>query len=226
MNEKGLLAFPEFDTVTKYLKSGERTEVTEYIREAVEQVQGDTDGLLVRNLLVWMNQNTERIHNSKDRRKFTRTAEEILLSGERTGCCDSSTLFTALARSKNIPAMQIITLGKDWVKKLDRREETKTESHYFTACYIRNVADDGEWVLIDSDKPVLDARDVNLTKLKLEDRNLDRKFYAFAYARDYSDIEVDGTKIDSIENMRKILYKAYVECDREDFKSKELGEER
>ena len=59
MNEKGLLAFPEFDNVTKYLESGERTQVTEYIRNAVEQVQGDTDGLLVRNLLVWMNQHTD-----------------------------------------------------------------------------------------------------------------------------------------------------------------------
>ena len=226
MNEKGLLAFPEFDNVTKYLKSGERTEVTEYIRNAVEQVQGNTDGLLVRNLLVWMNQHTERIHDSRDRRKFTRSAEEILLSGERTGCCDSSTLFTALARSKNIPAMQIISLGKDWVNKLDRGEEAKTESHYFTACYIQDVSGDREWVLIDSDRRLLDARDVYMTRLKLEDRNLDRKFYAVAYTRDYSDIVVDGMKIDSIENMRKILYKAYLECDRGDFKSKELGEER
>lgn len=226
MNEKGLLAFPEFDNVTKYLESGARTEVTEYIRKAVAQVQGDTDGLLVRNLLVWMNQHTKRIHDSRDRRKFTRTAEEILLSGERTGCCDSSALFTALARSKNIPAMQIITLGKDWVKKLDRGEQDKTESHYFTACYIRDVAGNRGWVLTDSDRLVLDARDVNMTRLKLEDRNLDRKYYAFAYARDYSDILVDGVKIDSIENMRKILYEAYLECDREDFKSKELGKER
>ncbi len=216
MIKEGLLVEPQFNNISNYLQSGERTKVTDEIKEISEKINGKTDGIVIRNILVWMHQNTSRLQNGSDTRKFKRTATEILKSRERTGCCDSSTLFTALARSKNIPSMQIITLNKEWGRKIDRGEKVGIQGHYFVACYLRNTIGQYEWVLIDSDRNVQDMRDVRLSKLNMENRNIDRNYYAFVYVRDYSDVIYNGIKIDSIENMAKIQITAYKQCDRND----------
>lgn len=217
MKKEGLLIEPQFSNIEEYLQSGERTAITNKINAVSKVINGRTDGMLVRELLVWINQNTRRLHKMDDSRKFRRTASEILQSKERTGCCDSSTLFTALARSKGIPAMQIITLSKEWGKKIDRGKETGTLGHYFTACYLKDISGKSDWVLIDSDRMVQDIRDVRLGKLDRNNRNIERDFYAFAYTKDYSDVVCNGLKISSIEEMRKIQMEAYRMCDKSDF---------
>ncbi len=216
MEKEGLLIEPEFNNISKYLESGERTKVTDKIKEISNRINGQNDGMLIRNILVWMNRNTLRLQNSKDNRKFKRTADEILESKERTGCCDSSTLFTALARSRNIPTMQIITLNKEWGKRIDRGENIGTLGHYFVACYLRDNAGKYDWTLIDSDRRAQDIQDVRLRKLDKENRNIDENYYSFAYVRDYSDIVYNGIKIDSIENMAKIQVAAYRQCNIKD----------
>lgn len=221
MIKEGLLIEPEFNNISKYLQSGERTKVTDEIKEISEKISGQTDGILIRNMLVWMHQNTSRLHNSNDPRKFKRTATEILKSRERTGCCDSSTLFTVLARSKNIPTMQIITLNKEWGKRIDRGEKIGAQGHYFVACYLRNTVGQYDWILIDSDRNVQDIQDVRLNQLNKENRNIDRNYYAFAYVRDYSDIICNGIKIDSIEDMAKIQLATYKQCNIKDLSYEE-----
>jgi hypothetical protein len=76
-----------------------------------------------------MHKRTERLKDKYDSRKFKRTATEILESGKRTGCCDSCTLFCALARSKGIPTIQIIALNKN--------DKAKT-GHFFAGCYLKD----------------------------------------------------------------------------------------
>lgn len=200
---------PEFDNIDKYLQSGERTKVTDKIKDVSKQIDGQTDIMLIGNILMWMNQNTVRLKNGKDTRKFKRAADEILESGERTGCCDSSTLFTALARSKNIPTMQIITWNKEWGKSIDRGEKTGTRGHYFVACYVSDKMGKYDWFLIDSDRDIKDIRDIRFSRLNKEDRNIDENYYAFAYVRDYSDVICNGIRIDSIKNMADIQITAY-----------------
>lgn len=217
MKKEGLLDEPEFSNIEKYLESGNRTEVTDKIKKVTETINGRNDGMTVREILVWMNQNTVRLRNLSDSRKFKRTADEILKSKERTGCCDSSTLFTALARSKGIPTMQVITLNKEWGKRIAKGEAADLSGHYFTACYLQDITGKSDWVLIDSDRSVQDVRDVRFYKLNKEDRNIDKNLYAFAYTRDYSDIEFNGMKIDSIKNMIKIQTDACRLCDINDF---------
>lgn len=221
MIKEGLLIEPEFNNISNYLQAGERTKVTDEIKEISKKINGKTEGIVIRNILVWMHQNTSRLQNGRDTRKFKRTATEILKSKERTGCCDSSTLFTALARSQNIPTMQIITLNKEWGKKIDRGEKIGILGHYFVACYLRNTIGQYDWILIDSDRNVQDIRDVRLSRLNKENRNIDRNYYAFAYVRDYSDVICNGIKIDSIENMAKIQITAYKQCDINDLSYEE-----
>lgn len=208
MIEQGLVVKPEFENLSEYLEFGERTKGNKELERIVEKINGVTEGLTIRELLLWMNRNTTRIHNKHDNRKFKRNAVEILLSRERTGCCDSSTLFTALARTKNIPTMQIITFNK----------EEPNNGHFFTGCYLKNKEGKGEWVLIDTDSPIKDVRDVVLLKLNKEKRNIDRRYYAYAYVNDYANVEYEGIKMDCISNLVRIQRRVYEQCDKKDFK--------
>lgn len=104
MNEKGLLVSPKFDTPSEYLRQGKMTEFDMDILRLASRVKskGNDENTII-ELINLMNQETERLDKAfSDQRKFKRTASEILASRQRTGCCDSATLFTAMARSQGI----------------------------------------------------------------------------------------------------------------------------
>ena len=210
MKNEGLIKEPEFDNKSKYLQFGNRTDCSKEIIEIAQSINEPTDGLTVRKILLWINQNTVRIHDEKDERKFKRSSTEILESGERTGCCDSSTLFTSIARCKGIPTMQIVTINKD----------TGRDGHFYVASYLVDTEKRGKWILIDTDAPVKDIRDVRLSFLDLGDRNISSRRYAYAYTDDYSNIELNGIKIDCIQNMDKLQNRVWELLDKEDFINK------
>ena len=210
MKNEGLIKEPEFDNKSKYLQFGNRTDCSKEIIEIAQSINEPTDGLTVRKILLWISQNTVRIHDEKDERKFKRSSTEILESGERTGCCDSSTLFTSIARCKGIPTMQIVTINKD----------TGRDGHFYVASYLKGTEKIGRWILIDTDVPIKDIRDVRLGTLDLDDRNISKRRYAYAYTEDYSNIELDGIRIDSIQNMNKLQNIVWGLLDKEDFINK------
>ena len=210
MKNEGLIKEPEFDNKSKYLQFGNRTDCSKEIIEIAQSINEPTDGLTVRKILLWINQNTVRIHDEKDERKFKRSSTEILESGERTGCCDSSTLFTSIARCKGMPTMQIVTINKD----------TGRDGHFYVASYLKDTEKIGRWILIDTDVPIKDIRDVRLGTLDLDDRNISKRRYAYAYTEDYSNIELDGIRIDSIQNMNKLQNIVWGLLDKEDFINK------
>lgn len=210
MKNEGLIKEPEFDNKNKYLQFGNRTDCSKEIIEIAQSINEPTDGLTVRKILLWISQNTVRIHDEKDERKFKRSSTEILESRERTGCCDSSTLFTSIARCKGIPTMQIVTINKD----------TGRDGHFYVASYLKDTEKIGRWILIDTDVPIKDIRDVRLGTLDLDDRNISKRRYAYAYTEDYSNIELDGIRIDSIQNMNKLQNSVWGLLDKEDFINK------
>lgn len=161
------LVAPELDNPNKYLRSGTRTEITDIISKIGNSLQSDSNGKTVRNIIVWMNRNTSRLHNGKDSRKFKRSATEILQSTERTGCCDSCTLFTALTRSVRIPTMQIIALNRNWVKNIDEVKKPKRSGHFFAGVYMQDIYGKFNWVLVDPDRYVTDTRDVRFSSLNV-----------------------------------------------------------
>ena len=218
MDRNGLIVPPEFDNISKYLESGTMTQITDNLKKVSDKIEGDTEGIIIRKLIVWLNTNTKRLNNPKDERKFKRTAEEIMLSGERTGWCDSATLYTALARSKGIPTMQIITFSKKWAEGLSKGEsKAATKGHFFAASYIKDVHENSSWVIIDPDQNVQDIGRVRITQLDTNNRNIFNDYYAFAYVKDYRDVAIDGIKINSKNNMAIIQEKAYRKCSREIF---------
>lgn len=213
MINDGLLMVPDLENVDKYLKSGTRTEITDITKITAERLKGETNGITVRRILVWMNKYTSRLHNGSDSRKFKRNATEILKSKQRTGCCDSCTLFTSLARSAGIPTMQIITLSKNWGRDIDKGKKVGTSGHFFAGVYLEDIYGKFSWALVDPDRYVTDTRDVNFKHLKIENRNMG-DLYAFAYVSDY----FDDLSIDSIRKMSEVQYDAYKKCDKRDFK--------
>ena len=203
-----------------YLKSGARTEIGPNVRKLAELIHGKNTGEIVNSIMSVMVDNIkcdtsteEKTHaNSKDPKKFKRSAEEIITDNYRNGCCDSSTLFVALARAKGIPAAQIITANMaDIVKDNDFGS-----GHFFSAYYNKEK---NKWIVIDSHKTDknLDENKVchGLHKCELlpNMKFLMQKYYIFACTRDYSEFCLNGTKIDSIKNIHKIhkyVYQDYL----------------
>ena len=212
MIRDSLLVTPEFKNINKYLESGTRTEITDIISQKSKMLKGRTNGLTVRRILVWMNTYTYRLHNGSDNRKFKRSATEILQSMERTGCCDSCTLFTALARSAGIPTMQILTLSKRWAKDINEGKRIGTSGHFFAGVYLEDIYGKFSWILVDPDRYVTNIRNVRFNPLKIEDRNIG-DLYTFAFVTDY----FDDLGIDSIKKMTEVQLEAYKKCNKRDF---------
>lgn len=212
MIKDGLLRTPEWDNTNKYLKSGTRTESIDITKIIKENLKDMTDGIKVRKILVLMNKYTSRLHNANDSRKFKRNATEILKSGERTGCCDSCTLFTSIARSVGIPTMQIITLNKNWGRNIESGKKVGTSGHFFAGVYLQDIHGKYNWKVVDADRYVTDIKDVSFKNLNKENRNIGN-FYTFAYVSDY----FDDLGIDSIKKMSEVQLDAYIKCDKSDF---------
>lgn len=215
MIKEGLLVEPNIDNTDYYLDSGTRTPIpiSEFSSDEINTLKKNlTDGQIVRKIIYWMQQKTERLTNGSDKRKFKRSSKEILESGERTGCCDSCTLFTSLAREFGIPTMQIITLRKDWGKNTDEGLEPETAGHYFAAVYLKDNKGKDSWYLIDPDRNVSAPDKVEFRPLSISDRHIGKEYYSFAYVKDY----YDDLGIDSIAKMADIQLSAYKICDKND----------
>ena len=203
-DERSLLGGkPEFNNLKKYLESGKMTNHLELnIQKIAQKISGETTEEIVRNIVIYMNKNILMNRLNEDIKKFKRTASQIVEDGYRNGCSDSSTLFTAIARAKGIPTMQIISFDKEKVK----------DGHFFAGVFSK---EDNSWYLIDPDKDsAKSVSDVEYEKLDLEDRNLLRGRYAYAYVNDFREIELNNMKIDSKENIAKIQRDVYKLCDK------------
>lgn len=213
MVEDGLIIKPNYDDIQHYLEEGEMTKITEDIQQIADVLKGDKnipDSMIVRNIITFMNRNVARLrHAHSDKRKFKRSAQEILASKERTGCSDSATLFRTLAIACGIPTMQIIGIDK---------EKYKNSGHFYSGVFLSDIDGDERWQILDSDQRATNLDDVKLDlKEDIFDRNIGNN-YMFAYALDYREINIDGKSIDSIDNMNKISCLVYDMCDKKDMK--------
>jgi len=218
MVNDGLLVVPNLEDTDQYLKGGTRTEIIDV--SSIIKKDGLTDGGIVRQILFWMHANLTRLDNDNDndndKRKFKRSAAEILQSGEITGCCDSCTLFTSLARSAGIPTMQIISFNKEWGKNIKNQEEKlKTSGHFFVGIYLKDIYGNSNWFLLDPDRYVKNMSNINEVRfqpLYISNRNIGNQ-YIFAYVKDY----FDDLGIDSVKEMKNIQLAAYKKCNKNDF---------
>ena len=136
MTTNELLCVPDLEDLNKYLQGGTRTPIIESARQKVSDFKNLDDVTIVKELLVWMHQYTRKIPLPTNKKKFKRSSLEILSSGIRTGCCDSCTLFTSLARSAGIPTMQILTFDKEWGDSLQTKKPKPTAGHFYAGVYL------------------------------------------------------------------------------------------
>ena len=195
-DERSLLGTkPEFNNLVRYLKSGKMTNHLEInVQEVAKKIIGINTEDIAKEIVIYINKNLPMIRNDKYNMKFNRTASQIIEEKVRHGCCDSSTLFVAIARTLGIPAMQIISFDKVQAKELECTNKRITDGHFFAG--------------------VFSKEDVDYEILDLNNRNLKARFYAFAYVVDFSEVEINNKKIDSITNMGDIQRDVYEICDK------------
>ena len=213
-DERSLLGTkPEFNNLGRYLKAGKMTNHLEInVQEVAKKIIGINTEDIAKEIVIYINKNIPMIRNGKYNMKFNRTASQIIDEKVRNGCCDSSTLFVAIARTLGIPAMQIISFDKVQAKELECTNKRITDGHFFAGVFSK---EDGKWYLVDPDKISAKSKDdVDYEILDLNNRNLKARFYAFAYVVDFSEVEINNKKIDSITNMGDIQRDVYEICDK------------
>ena len=223
MEKAGLIVEPEWDTPEYYLSEGELTKATDKIKNEIAKIDiHATDEEKVTNIMKWMNSVTKRESNSKDHKKFNKTAEEILEDKLRTGCSDSAVLYSTVARAMGIPTMQIQSMDIDWAIKVKNKEKIDgLYGHFYCASYLETMPGKFKWYLIDTDMPQRRVMDENynpLMEFNINDRNIDKNRYAYAYTIDSKEIEIDGQKIDSIERNGRVMFKVIEEANFKDMK--------
>ena len=210
MINNGLLQMPKFDDPEYYLTSGPRTKITPEVQELANKAQGRNDKEIALDLLRVMNETTP--YSSKyleiDPRDFKKSADEILREGTRTGCFDSATLYTTLLRARGIPAMQIITFN---VPEAVKDRYWFRTGYFFVAAFLKDEEGKGSWQIT---KPHVGnysfaLNRVNFRPFNLDDRNIDDEEYAYAYTRDYSEVDYKGRFINSKQRIFDLSRIAY-----------------
>lgn len=141
--------------VQKYLKFGNLTQPFLADDYVLDKVMHDYNARLklkgqankIESLILWI---CKQVSYSKDEEfrqkyKFQRTAEEIWVSKQMTGCTDYCILFATFARQIGIATTFLHTAEKNWLFRLINNEDYKIHSgHGFCECFY-----DGEWMLVD-----------------------------------------------------------------------------
>ena len=200
-----------------FLTSGTKTELGPNIIKIANSIPDVSPNHntrdVVKHIMYAYANNIPMIRGKNPEKKFTRTAEDIISDGYRDGCCDSSTLFVALARAKGIPACQLITAKKSAMEK-----GRFTTGHFFSGFYSE---EENKWLVIDTNKTPEEIHDSKFPFHDYEgkDHFFDDNYLLFAIVRDYSDYSIKGPEtgviyhIDSSRSMReihKLAYKAYL----------------
>lgn len=187
-----------------YLTSGDKTQIGENVKKKVEQASNNSEGKsteeIVKDIMISVRETCMK-RNSKDNKKFKRSAEEILEDGYRNGCCDSSTLFVTLCRACGIPAAQIVTVHLNSVLNNDFGR-----GHFYSAFFNK---ESNSWFFVNSD--VDQTREFKFRSRKFDEslKTLDQDYYIFGIFRDYSEFDIDGLKIDSTRSMNQIHKMVY-----------------
>ena len=215
MEKKGLLEEPRFDDLEYYLTSGQRTDVTERISELSKEALGNTDLEIAMSMIDVMNEKTEfsRLSGEGELTKFQKSADYILKNKLRTSVVDSATLYTALLRARGIPAMQIMTMC---VPDAVRDPELFWYGYMYVAAYLKEKDGKGEWQVVDPNIGKTRFPWHHFNKLDLENRNIEPSEYAYAYTRDYSDIDYLGRKLTSERMYRELQRLFFKKCNKYD----------
>lgn len=215
MEKKGLLEEPRFDEPGYYLTSGPRTEVTEQIWALAQKATGNTDEELAMNMIDVMNEATEfsRLVPDGPLAKYQKTADYILTNKLRTSVVDSATLYTSLLRARGIPAMQIVTMC---VPDALRSPDWFWYGYMYVAAYLRDEQGQGKWRFVDPNIGKTKHSWSHYYDFDPDDRNFEEAEYAFAYTRDYGELDYMGRKFTSERMYRELQRLFFKKCNKFD----------
>jgi len=127
------------ENISKWLKSGEQSNITNDVTEIVSEFKGNDFEKLM-SILNWMNKNLKRCtEQDKVLQIFaTRNISEVLKDMMSTGCHDDALIFTTFCRAVGIPAKYVVGINK-----LD----PKNGGHCVVELYLH-----GSWILVDQSR--------------------------------------------------------------------------
>jgi len=131
--------------VQKYLIEGTQTKKTVAIEEIVANINGESDQEVVENIINWISNNLQNLDVDSEQ-KSTLTCQELIDQGTFSGCTDFALVFLTLVRAKNIPAIYVETIEKEFLESIANGETIDSPflGHVFADVYI-----DGEWQAVD-----------------------------------------------------------------------------
>jgi len=127
------------ENVSKWLKSGEQSKITEDVMEMVSEFTG-VDFEKIMGILNWMNDDLKRCTDQNKVLKIfaTRNVSEVLKEKMSTGCHDDALIFTTFCRAVGIPSKYVIGINK---------LEPKNRGHCVVELYLH-----GRWILVDQSR--------------------------------------------------------------------------
>lgn len=134
--------------ISKYLESGEQTQITPEMSEIARGVTGTA----VEKSKTIIDMMSARLRNEDFNPNIfrKRTAEQIIKDGFVTGCTDSAVVFVAAARACGLPAKYVETVNEDWLKS----DSPDIVGHQFAQVYDEERKD---WFWVDAASGKVDS---------------------------------------------------------------------
>lgn len=142
--------------ISKYLGSGEQTQITPEMSEIAKGVLGNA----VEKSKTIIGMMSVRLRNEDFNPDIfrKRTAEQIIKDGFVTGCTDLAVVFVAAARACGLPAKYVETVDEEWLKS----DSPDIVGHQFAQVYDEDRKDwfwvDPTWGKVDSANPKNEGR--------------------------------------------------------------------
>ncbi len=127
----------------EFLNSGKQTKITPTVKKLANELKNSNPYEFIFNFFAWKREGLKLIKGIKAKIKLLRkrTADEIIKSGEVTGCGDIAIVFASVARANGIPARVVETLEENWLKEGNTK--------YISGHVFVDVDINGRWLMID-----------------------------------------------------------------------------
>lgn len=175
---------PRHQIEPDWLANGAQTQITPAIQKLADGFDSN-NFQLVFDILHWIQRSLaqKRLEpHEKDRYLWNLTADQVLKNGFSTGCTDPALVFTALCRSKGLPAQYIEALRRNWLESQD--DHAKILGHAFVKVKILDnwyAADPAMGTLALRFHPQMIVYDTGLDAwdIGINNQNWREKFLAF-----------------------------------------------
>ena len=162
--------------VSLWCQTGPQTRVTPVVEKIVKQIEKGNRREKLYQVAAWARSRL-KYESWYLEQAFTRTADELLVSGILGSCSDYALAQVALLRALGVPAALVLTVNTDWVAAYQHNDLAIPRGHVFVEVFLERA-----WFLWDPAYFTLYSGYIPSNK------HYPRKEYFMARARDFVDV--------------------------------------